>query len=384
VQTQSPRRIEIAQIKLSEAEIEAAVGVLRSGALRQGPQCALFEEEFARKAGAKFAVSSANGSAALQLAYLTFLEPGDEVLTPSFTFIATGSMVCAAGGRPVFCDVDPKTWLIDLDDAESRITPRTRAISPVHLFGACCDIGKIQAFAQRHGLKIVWDAALAHGATYKGRDVGAFDDFVTYSFYPSKNMFVGEGGMTLTNDAAAADRMRLLRSHGESGRYLSTMLGLNLRMTDVEAAIGRKQLERLGAMLEIRRRNQAYLRERLLRIEGIDVQGETTGTHSAVHQFCATIDPDMLGLDRDQLAEGLMARGVATGVHYPRGMHQQPVFVERYGEMNLPVTERLCRTILAFPVHHGLNKDDLEYIVAAIEDCLSERAGGAAVRHAVA
>lgn len=384
MQTQSPRRIEIAQIKLSEAEIEAAVGVLRSGALRQGPQCALFEEEFARKAGAKFAVTSANGSAALQLAYLTFLEPGDEVLTPSFTFIATGSMVCAAGGRPVFCDVDPKTWLIDLDDAQSRITPRTRAISPVHLFGACCDIGKIQAFAQRHGLKIVWDAAQAHGATYKRRDVGAFDDFVTYSFYPSKNMFVGEGGMTLTNDAAAAARMRLLRSHGESGRYLSTMLGLNLRMTDVEAAIGRKQLERLGAMLEIRRRNQAYLRERLSRIEGIDVQGETTATRSAVHQFCATIHPDILGLNRDQLAERLMARGVATGVHYPRGMHQQPVFVERYGEMNLPVTEGLCRTILAFPVHHGLNKDDLEYIVAAIEDCLRERAGGAAVRHAVA
>jgi perosamine synthetase len=370
----SSRQVDIAKIALTEDEVEAAVAVLRSGALRQGKQCERFEDEFAARAGAKFAVCSANGSASLHLAYMTFLEPGDEVLVPSFTFIATGSMVWAAGGRPVFCDVDPKTWLIDLEDARARITERTRAISPVHLFGASCDVDEIAAFARRHGLKIIWDAAQAHGATWRGDDVGGFDDFVSYSFYPSKNMFVGEGGMTLTNDADAAQRMRHLRSHGETGRYLSTMLGYNYRMTDVEAAIGRKQLERLDEMLEIRRKNRAFLLEGLSRFNGIEPQALPPGSGHAVHQFCATIDAAKLGLDRDELARGLGALGVATGVHYPRGLHQQPAFVDLYGHSTLPVTEALCRTILAFPVHHGLTNSDLEYVVEAVGRCVEANA----------
>ena len=182
----------MAEIKLTEEEIAAAVKVLRSGFLRQGQECDSFEQEFAQKVGAKYAVTSASGTAALHLAYMTFLQPGEEVLVPSFTFIATGSMVTMAGGKPVFCDVDSETFLIDLEDAEKKITDRTRAIAPVHLFGNVCDVGAIQALAKKHDLVVVWDAAQAHGARYKGRDVGAFSDFVCYSFYPSKNMFVGE------------------------------------------------------------------------------------------------------------------------------------------------------------------------------------------------
>jgi perosamine synthetase len=374
VPAEAVRRIETAEIKLTEREIEAAVAVLRSGALRQGKECDLFEEEFARKVGAKYAVTAANGSATLHLAYMAFLEPGEEVLVPSFTFIATGSMVRAAGGRPVFCDVDPKTFLMDLDDAETKLTERTRAISPVHLFGNCCDIEPFTSFARKHNLKIVWDAAQAHGAAYKGTDVGAFPDFVSYSFYPSKNMFVGEGGITLTNDEEMAYRMRFMRSHGQTGKYFHTMHGLNYRMTDVEGAIGRAQLARLDDMLSVRRRNFDILYHGLAAIDGIHPQTPTPDTAHAVHQFCITLDANRLGMSRDELAEGLKARGVATGVHYPRGLHQQPVFVEEYGPMRLPVTERLAETILALPVHHGMSKDDARYVVRAVQDAVRKPA----------
>ncbi|MGZ0187853.1 MAG: DegT/DnrJ/EryC1/StrS family aminotransferase, partial [Alphaproteobacteria bacterium] len=171
--------IGIAEIKLSDTEIEAAVAVLKSGNLRQGPECKAFEDEFAAHVGAKFAMTSANGSTALQLPYMALLSSGDEVLCPSFTFIATASMVSMAGGTPVFVDVDPKTFLIDLADAATKITSRTKAIAPVHLFGNPCDCTAIQLFAENHGLKVIWDAAQAHGAAFDGVDVGAWGDVVS-------------------------------------------------------------------------------------------------------------------------------------------------------------------------------------------------------------
>jgi perosamine synthetase len=361
------KQIQISEISLTEDEIDAAVNILRSGALRQGKQCDAFEVEFADYVGAKYAVTNANGSAALHLPYMAFLNAGDEVLVPSFTFIATGSMVTAAGGKPVFCDIDPETFLIDLADAECRVTPRTRAISPVHLFGNPCAVDAVQAFAARHGLRIVWDAAQAHGARYRGRDVGSFSDFAAYSFYPSKNMFVGEGGMTCTNDPVFAHRMRLMRSHGQAGKYLHTMMGLNYRMTDVEAAIGRQQLKRLGAMLAVRRRNAALLNDGLKSVSGIRPQRITWDGDHAWHQYCIQVDDSVFGLDRDQLAANLRDQGIATGVHYPRGLHQQPIFQELYGYEPLPVTERLATQILALPVHHGLQEDDVRQIVTAVK-----------------
>lgn len=359
-------RIEIAHIKLTEEEIEAAVAVLMSGLLRQGKVSDAFEKEFAAKVGAKYAVTSANGSAALHLAYMSFLKPGEEVLLPSFTFIATGSMVTAAGRRPVFCDVDQDTFLIDLKDAEKRITGRTRAIAPVHLFGNACDVDSVSAFAKRHNLIIVWDAAQAHGALFKGRDVGSFGDFVCYSFYPSKNMFVGEGGMTCTDNPDFETKMRLMRSHGQTGRYLHTMMGLNYRLTDVEAAIGRVQLKRLDEMLKIRRLNARLLNDGLTGIKGIKPQKITRDSVHAWHQYCITVDKKAFGSARDELAARLDARGIATGVHYPRGLHQQPVFEDLYGRQSLPNTERLAENILALPVHHGLSEADVARIINAV------------------
>jgi len=362
------KSIGIAEIKLTEAEIQAAVQVLRSGALRQGKESDAFEKEFAAKTGAKYAVTSANGSAALHLAYLAFLRPGDEVLVPSFTFIATASMVTLTGGKPVFCEVDPHTFLIDLQDAESKITPRTRAISPVHLFGNVGDIDAIKALAQKHNLLIVWDAAQAHGARYRGQDVGSFGDFVCYSFYPSKNMFVGEGGMTCTDNQDYDRKLRLMRTHGQSGKYLHTMLGLNYRMTDVESAIGREQLKRLDEMLVLRRRNAAILNEGFAEIAGIRPQKITPNSEPAWHQYCVLVDPREFGCDRDTLAQRLKEKGVATGVHYPRGLHQQPIFEELYGKFKLPHTEYAAQHILALPVHHGLSPEEARWLVEAVRD----------------
>lgn len=354
--------IGMACIELSDSEIDAAVSVLRSGALRQGNECENFEKEFAEYAGADYAITSSNGSAALHLAYLATLQEGDEVLVPSFTFIATASMVSMAGGKPVFVDIDPDTFLISLDDAEEKITERTRAIAPVHLFGNSCPILEIQKFAKKHDLLIIWDAAQAHGTKYGEKNIGAFDDFVAYSFYPSKNMFVGEGGITLTNNEEFANKIRYLRTHGQTGKYLHTMMGLNYRMTDVEAAIGREQLKRLEAMLAIRRRNAETLTNAIDSIEGLTVQATTPGSTHAWHQYCVRVTPAKFGMDRDDLAAKLQANGVGTGVHYPRGLHRQPVYEDLYGKSNLEHTDRLCEEILALPVHHGLKNSDVDRI----------------------
>ncbi|MBV8890021.1 MAG: DegT/DnrJ/EryC1/StrS family aminotransferase [Alphaproteobacteria bacterium] len=367
---QIERRVDVASIRLSEQEIDAAVRVLRSGALRQGRECDAFEAEFAAQTGARHAVTSANGSAALHLAYMAFLQPGDEVLVPSFTFIATASMVSACGGVPVFCDIDPRTYLIDLDDARRKITKKTRAISPVHLFGNVVDPEAVQQLAREHDLVVVWDAAQAHGARFDGRDVGSFPGFAAYSFYPSKNLFVGEGGITLTDNPDWAHKMRYMRSHGQTGKYYHTMFGLNYRMTDVEAAIGREQLKRLDDMLAIRRRNAAALTRGLAGLPGITPQQVTPGAAHAWHQYCITVDPEQAGLTRDQLQKQLNARNIGTGVHYPRGVHQQPIYVEQQGAMSLPVTERVADTILALPVHHGMDERDPDYVAQMVAACL--------------
>lgn len=360
--------ISMAKIELTENEINAAIAVLRSGALRQGKQCEAFETAFAEKTGAKHAVTNANGSAALHLAYMAFIKPGDEVLVPSFTFIATASMVTMAGGKPVFCDIDPETFLLDLKDAESKMTKKTCAIAPVHLFGNPCNAELVKSFAKKHNLKIVWDAAQAHGAEMNGKDIGSFDDFVCYSFYPSKNMFVGEGGMTCTNDGAFADKLRFLRTHGQTGKYLHTMMGLNYRMTDVEAAIGLEQLKRLDEMLNIRRKNAALLNKGLEKIAGIIPQKVTVGGNHAWHQYCVVVNREQCGFSRDELAKKLNEKGISTGVHYPRGLHQQPIMKELYGKFTLPNTEYLAENILALPVHHGLNEGNVNYIIESIRE----------------
>ena len=358
--------IQMAEAKLSREEIEAAVAVLESGALRQGKICAEFEKKFAEKVGSKFALTCSSGTAALHLAYLACLQPDDEVLVSAFTFIATASMVTMTGAIPVFCDVTPEEWVIDVKDAEAKITDKTKAIAPVHLFGNSCQVEAIGELAAEYGLKIIWDAAQAHGTRYKGADIGGLDDLVCYSFYPSKNMFTGEGGMVTTNSAELAEKIKFMRTHGQTDKYYHTMLGFNYRMTDVEAAIGLKQLERLDKMLAVRRRNGEIYNETLNRVEGIVPQLATSGCQHSFHQFCILVDPDKFGMDRNELSEKLKERDIATGIHYPRGLNRQPIFEELYGYVDLYVTDFICERILAVPVHHGLSEDQCRKVASCI------------------
>lgn len=366
--------IPIAWVELSDAEIEAAAAVLRSGRLVQGPQTEAFERRFAEVVGAKHAIATSSGTAALHVAYMALLEPGSDVLVPTFSHISTASMVHFAGCRPVLCDIDPRTFTLDLDDAERRLTPNTRAIVGVHLFGNACAIDEVLKFARAHGLRVVWDAAQAHGTRYRGRDVGSFPDLVCYSFYPTKNLFVGEGGMITTNDDELAERCRLLRSHGQTRKYEHPVLGFNYRLTEVEAAIGLKQLERLDERVRRRRENAAFLTERLSRLDGIQTPYVPEGVEHSYHQYSILVDPETLGRTRDELARALHEQGVGTGVHYPRPIHKQPAFERLLGEQHLPVSERVAERILSLPVHPALTRDDLERICTAVERAVHLRA----------
>ncbi|MBX5444176.1 DegT/DnrJ/EryC1/StrS aminotransferase family protein [Sphaerobacter sp.] len=369
VTKQSPQEekvIPIAQVRFDSGEIDAAVAVLRSGNVRQGKVTRELEERFAAMVGARHAVAVSSGTAALHLAWLALLEPGDEVLVPAFTFIATASTVVFAGGRPIFCDVDPATATLDLEDAARRLTPRTRAIAPVHLYGGACDVDGIQRLAREHGLRIVWDAAQAHGTRIDGRDVGSFADMVCYSFYPTKNMTTGEGGMITTNDDALAERLRLLRSHGQERKYEHTLLGLNYRLTDVQAAIGLVQLDQLPGWLEQRRANARRLDALLAGLPGITTPVRLPGVEHSYHQYTIQIDAAAAGITRDDLQAALAARGIQSAVHYPRPLHRQPVFAPEHGATSLPVSERLAESVLSLPVHPALTEDDLERIGASV------------------
>lgn len=372
---QQQRSIQIADVQLINGEIEAAVEVLRSGAIRQGKLTQEFEERFAEAVGARHAIAVSSGTAALHMAWLAMLEPGGEVLVPAFTFIASASSVVLAGGRPIFCDVLPESGLIDVEDARRRLTPGTRGIAPVHLYGNAANVTAIQELAKEHDLRIVWDAAQAHGTTYNGFDIGGLDEIVCYSFYPTKNMTTAEGGMITTNDDDLNEKLRLLRSHGQAKKYYHTAIGLNYRMTDVQAAIGLVQLEQLPGWLERRQANAEQLSSLLEDLPGISTPAVAPGIGHSYHQYTIQVDPDAAEMSRDQVSEGLKSHGVGSAVHYPRPLHQQPVFAEQFGEMSLPVSEQLSETVLSLPIHPNVSNDDLQHIARSLQSVLEGRQG---------
>ncbi len=315
-------------------------------------------------------MSCSSGTAALHLAYAALLKPGNEVLAPTFTFIATASMVSIAGAHPVFCDVLPDTYTLDVNDARRRITKLTRAIAPVHLFGNPCDMDAVRSLADEFQLKIVWDAAQAHGARYAGRDVGGHDlgrhdECVCYSFYPSKNMTTAEGGMLTTNDEALYEKCKLLRSHGQTARYYHESLGFNYRLTDVMAALGIQQLKKLDGWVKQRRSNARTLTEELAGIAGLHTPVETSQAESSFNLYSVVIDASKFGCDRDELAVRLAAQGIGSAVHYPRCLHEQPVYASA-NQQPLPVGEMLSRRILSIPVDPSLGEEEMRLVAAAV------------------
>jgi len=356
--------VTIARVTLSEQEISAMVEVLRSGQLVAGAAVRAFEQNFAAFVGAQYALAVSSGTAALHLAYLATLEPGDVVLVPGFTHISTASMVHFANARPVLCDVDRESFTLQLEDAARKITAQTAAIAPVHLFGNSCDIDGITLLAERHNLRVIWDAAQAHGTRYQGRDVGSFADLATYSFYPTKNMTTGEGGMIVTSDRDLYERCKLLRAHGQSRKYYHDCFGLNYRMLEISAALGVEQLKQLPDFTRKRRSNALYLNERLAALEGITVPQADKGIEHSFHQYSVLLDLDQFRCSRDEFAARLGTYGVQTAVHYPRALSQQPAFTA--GNVRLPNCEWLAERILSLPVHPMLSSSDLEQIADAM------------------
>ena len=373
MKTMPDQRIPMARVDITPDDIDAVSAVLRSGALRQGEVTARFEDSFARRVGARHAVAVSSGTAALHLAYLALFGPGDEVIVPAFTFVATASMLRAVGAVPVFADVDPRTFTLSAADVEHRITPRTRGIAGVHLFGNACDVDALRAVAARHGLALVWDAAQSLGTEYRGREAGSYPVAACYSFYPTKNITTGEGGMVVTDDPGLAAALRLSRSQGAAAKYLHTGLGFNYRMTDLAAALGLRQLARLDSYLARRRENAARLTAGLAGLPGVLTPQVTEHASHTYNQYCVLIGwPDGPDPGRDSVASALAGYGVETAVHYPRPLHRQPMF-DGQGE-GLEVSERLSEHILALPVHPGIAADQAAAVAAAVVDVVTRGA----------
>ncbi len=350
---------------LSSADIEAALAVLRSGMLRQAARCEELEKRFGSMSGAAHALTCANGTCALQLVYEALIEPGDEVLVPAWSFIATVSMVVARGAVPVFVDALPDTFQFDPVDAARKVTPRTRAIAATHLYGCPVDIDAVQALAARHGLRVVYDAAQAHLATYKGRGLGAFGDAVTYSFYATKNLATGEGGMVTVNDPSLARTIALLRSHGETDKYLHELVGYNYRMNDITAAIGCSRLDRLAAQTDARRAVARRYDAMIAAIEGLAPPTATPHADPVYHLYVVKMDLSCFRCTRDEFCAALKAEGVPTAVHYPRALPRQPALAA-FDRNDTPVAFDLAGRVFALPMHHDISDEHVRIVGEAL------------------
>ena len=346
---------------IGDDEREAVDRVLRSGQVASGPEVATFETEFAKElVDGRECVAVNSGTSGLHLGLLAAgIGPGDEVIVPSFTFAATANSVALTGATPVFADIELTHFCLDPADVEARITPRTKAIMPVHLFGHPADLSALGSVADRHGLVLFEDAAQAHGATYDGKPVGSFGRFAMFSLYPTKNMTSGEGGMVACEDAQLSRQVRLLRNQGMERQYANEVIGLNNRMTDIHAAIGRVQLGKLPGWNDARRRNAAFLDEHL---EGVIVPAvAATATH-VYHQYTVRVPEG-----RDEMVRRLREDfNVGSGVYYPIPNHRLESLAAFAPGLDLPVTEQAAREVLSLPVHPSLSADDLERIVSAV------------------
>ncbi len=351
--------IHISKPAIFEAEKTAVMEVLESGFLAQGARTAQFEERFAEVCGVQHAIAVSSGTVALYLALLAHnVGPGDEVITTPFSFVATANAILFTGASPVLVDIEERTFNIDPRAIEAAVTARTRAIMPVHLYGHIAAMDTIQEIADKYGLAIIEDACQAVSASYKGKRAGSFGTGA-FSFYATKNIMTGEGGMITTNYDQIAEKCRLLRNHGMKVRYYHDMLGFNFRLTDLQAAIGLAQLDRLEEVNRKRRENAEYFNAHIQSVG----KPETLDHHChAWHQYTVRI-PDGR---RDQARQQLQDAGIGTAIYYPVPIHQQRYIVEQFGESSFPVAERLSTEVLSLPVHPMLTSEERELIVEEV------------------
>ncbi len=351
-----------AQYAAHRAEIDAAMArVLDAGRYILGEETRAFEREFTEYLAVGHGIGAGSGTEALHLALAACqIGPGDEVITVSHTAVATVAAIELLGARPALVDIDPDTYTLDPRRLESAITPRTRAIIPVHLYGAPADLDEILSIARAHGLRVIEDCAQAHGATYRGRRVGAWGDLAAFSFYPTKNLgAIGDGGFVATHDAALAERVRLLREYGWAERYVSAIAGWNSRLDELQAAILRVKLRHLDADNARRQALAAIYDERLPPAVQKPI-APANGAH--VYHLYVIRHPQ-----RDRLADFLREKGIGTGIHYPVPIHLQPAYRGRLaGEGSLPETERAAKEILSLPMYPELSAEQVRQVAEAI------------------
>ncbi len=363
----SARNIPLANPFLGEEEAKSAYEIIRSGWISRGAKTRQFEKDFASYVGAKYAVSTCNGTAALHLALLsTGIQPGDEVLVPDITFISTANVVLYANAVPVLVECDPKTYNIDLDDAEKKLTARTKAIIPVDMNGLPIDYDAIIRFADERSLSLVADSAEALGAEYKGEHVGSQAPVHIFSFFPNKNITTGEGGMIVTDDREKAKLMEQLGNQGQDYRYHHIHLGYNYRMTDVPAAIGIEQLKRIDKIIEeksaiAKRYDAAFAKDPLIEKPFIPAYA----TQHSWYMYAISLDDS---IDRDRVVAELSNRGIDTRLSFPP-IHIQPYYQQRFGlkDRDLPQSLHAWRQLVNIPMWPGLPVEDQDYVIESLK-----------------
>ena len=352
--------------KIGEDEIQAVVEVMKSGiltsALGSGPRVTEFERKYAEFAGVKHAIAVNTGTAALHSALMAAeIKAGDEVILPSFTFVATAEAVVLAGGRPVFADIDSETYTLSPQAIEKALTKKTKAIIPVDLYGLPADIKPIMEIASKNNLSVVEDCAQSHGATCEGKPAGALADLACWSLYAAKNIGTGEGGVVTTNNDQLAEKVKMIRTHGEKAKYQSLMLGTNYRMTEIQAAIGVVQLRRLPEFLAKRSQNAQSLTMKLENTNGIELPPKPENRTPSWYLYTIRIK-DATKEKRDKIIRKMHEKGIGADAYYPTPINQMPYYKENFGTFILPETEKAAKQVISLPIHPGVTEEQIDLI----------------------
>ena len=352
--------------KIGDEETQAVVRVMRSGLLTSGlgagPNVSEFEKNYAGFAGVKHAVAVNTGTAALHAALMACgIKSGDEVILPSFTFVATAEAVMLAGGKPVFTDIDPQTYTLSPQAIEKAITKKTKAVLPVDLYGLPADMKPIREITSKHGLFFVEDCAQSHGATYFGKPAGATADLACWSLYAAKNIGTGEGGMVTTDDDELDEKARMVRTHGEKVKYQSRMLGTNYRMTEIQAAIGIEQLKKLPRFFEARSRNAAHLTKLFEESDKLVLPPKLANRNPSWYLYTVRIK-DATESRRNKVIEEMHQNGIGAEVYYPIPVHHMPYYKENFGKFKLAETEKAAEQVLSLPIHPGVTDEQVDFI----------------------